>query len=273
MGKKTAAGLLGSLITAGVALGVAKYLKDYAGVKFTDDEQIDRVKSDSTAVREAAKRTYIAIKEQSNIKEAAAELSKAAGSVMTDAADIAKTAGNETVQAFKDMKVKYDEDPDAFKSEFADNINDMTHNIAKSAQDKTEEIVDRIKTAYNDFDVYEIDGEEPEDESSETEHAESAEDACEQKQVDADGEHDGSEAAGTADAASDTASETESQPQEDKSAYSKALEQAFEKKNEEQPGAHKSAEEQPLGDGSFKLSFVDDNKSTGSNVTITDDAD
>lgn len=273
MGKKTAAGLLGSLITAGVALGVAKYLKDYAGVKFTDDEQIDRVKSDSTAVREAAKRTYIAIKEQSNIKEAAAELSKAAGSVMTDAADIAKTAGNETVQAFKDMKERYDEDPDAFKSEFADNINDMTHNIAKSAQDKTEEIVDRFKTAYNDFDVYEIDGEESEDESSETEHAESADDACEQKQADADREHVGSEAAGTADAASDTASETEPQPQEDKSAYSKALEQAFEKKNDEQPGAHKSAEEQPLGDGTFKLNFVDDDKSTGSNVTITDDAD
>lgn len=268
MGKKTAAGLLGSLITAGVALGVAKYLKDYAGVKFTDDEQIDRVKSDSTAVKEAAKRTYIAIKEKSNIKEAAAELSKAAGSVMTDAADIAKTAGNETVQAFKDMKDKYDEDPDAFKSEFADNINDMTHNIVKSTQDKTEEIVDRIKTAYNDFDVYEIDGEESESGNSQAEDTESA-DNSEQEQADAFAEQAGADAAGT------SSSEAEPQPHdEDKLAYSKALEQAFEKKNEDaEPAQSKSADAQTKDDGSFRLNFIDDDKSTGSNVTITDDAD
>ena len=156
MGKKTAAGLLGTLITAGVAVGVAKYLKDYAGVSFTDDEQIDKVKSDSGAVKEAAKRTYIAIKEKSDFKEAAAELTKAAGTVVTDAADIARTAGNETVQAFKDMKNRYDEDPEAFRSEVTDNLNDMTHNLVKTTQDKTEELVDRIKNAYNDFDVYEV---------------------------------------------------------------------------------------------------------------------
>ena len=156
MGKKTAAGLLGTLITAGVAVGVAKYLKDYAGVRFTDDDQIDKVKSDSGAVKEAAKRTYIAIKEKSDFKEAAAELTKAAGTVVTDAADIARTAGNETVQAFKDMKNRYDEDPEAFRSEVTDNLNDMTHNLVKTTQDKTEELVDRIKNAYNDFDVYEV---------------------------------------------------------------------------------------------------------------------
>ena len=156
MGKKTAAGLLGTLITAGVAVGVAKYLKDYAGVSFTDDEQIDKVKSDSGAVKEAAKRTYIAIKEKSDFKEAAAELTKAAGTVVTDAADIARTAGNETVQAFKDMKSRYDENPEAFRSEVTDNLNDMTHNLVKTTQDKTEELVDRIKNAYNDFDVYEV---------------------------------------------------------------------------------------------------------------------
>lgn len=156
MGKKSAAGLLGTLITAGVAVGVAKYLKDYAGVKFTDDEQIDKVKSDSSAVKAAAKRTYIAIKEKSDFKDAAVELSKAAGSVVTDAADIAKTASNETVQAFKDMKSRYDEDPEGFKSEMTDNLSDMTHNFVKSTQDKTEELVDRIKNAYNDFDVYEV---------------------------------------------------------------------------------------------------------------------
>ena len=163
MGKKTAGGLIGTLVLAGVTLGVAKYLKDYAGVKFTDEEQLSKVKSDSSAVKDAAKRTYIAIKEKSNVKEAAAELSKAAGSVMTDAADIAKTAGTETVNAFKDMKTKYDNDPEGFKSELSENLGDMTQNIVKATQDttqnivkatqdKTGEIVDRIKGAHSDSD-------------------------------------------------------------------------------------------------------------------------
>ena len=53
MSKKTAGGILGTLIAAGAVLGVVKYLKDYADVKFTDDSQIDKVKSDSGAVKAA----------------------------------------------------------------------------------------------------------------------------------------------------------------------------------------------------------------------------
>ncbi len=236
MGKKSAAGLLGTLITAGVAVGVAKYLKDYAGVKFTDDGQIDKVKSDSSAVREAAKRTYIAIKEKSDFKEAAVELSKAAGSVVTDAADIAKTASNETVQAFKDMKTRYDEDPEGFRTEMTDNLSDMTHNIVKTTQDKTEEFVDRIKCAYNDFDVYEV---------------ENADEV-------ADSETDSAEAAAEADrlsAAQDSACDKE--------------------KTVHEETVHEEAEQdEALADGSFKLNFVDDEAQTkSSNVTITDDAE
>ena len=39
----------------------------------------------------------------------------------------------------------------------------MTHNIVKTTQDKTEEFVDRIKNAYNDFDVYEVENADAED--------------------------------------------------------------------------------------------------------------
>ena len=297
MGKKSAVGLLSTLITAGVAVGVAKYLKDYAGVKFTDDEQIDKVKSDSSAVREAAKRTYIAIKEKSNFKEAATELSKAAGSVMTDAADIAKTAGNETMQAFKDMKTKYDEDPDAFKSEFGDNISDMTQNLVKATQDKTEEFVDRIKSAYNDFDVYEVENADGADTFENAEEgkaaAESEAEAAESSAgADSAGEQSAESAHAASTATADTSVNSEAHADEPaehhdslsesltkeadniEANYSKALEEAFARKNEAAVAPHAVPEHDVHhDDGSFKLNFVDDDesKAVGSNVTITDD--
>lgn len=153
MGKKTAGGLLGTIIVTGVAVGIARYLKDYAGVKFADEGQITKVKNDSDAVRKAVKRTYIAIREKTDVKEAATELTKAAGSVMGDAADIAKTAGSETVSAFKDIRDRYEEDPEAVRAEIGENISDMTQSIAKSAQDKTAEFIDKIKSAYAEEDI------------------------------------------------------------------------------------------------------------------------
>ncbi len=153
MGKKSAAGLLGTLIAAGVAVGLAKYLKDYAGVSFTDEDQIKGVKNDSNEVKEAAKRTYIAIKEKGDVKEAAAELSKAAGAVVSDAAEIAKTAGSETATAIRDIKARYDEDPEAVKSEIAENISEMGQDIAKAAQTTAEGLKEKIMNAGSDIDV------------------------------------------------------------------------------------------------------------------------
>lgn len=249
MGKKTAGGLLGSILVAGVTLGVAKYLKDYAGVRFTDDKQIDKVKTDSNAVREAAKRTYIAIKEKSAVKEAAAELSKAAGSVVNDAADIAKTAGSETVNAFKDMKSKYEDNPETFRAEVSDNLNDMTQNIVKATQDKTEELVDRIKSAYNDFDVYEVVND---DSKSEPETQDLSDGTTEET------------------SSNDDSKESSDSSEDNKSSN---VMKSSESDNGEtvQTESEKKAE---TDDGSFTLHFVDDDKDeNGSNVTITEDAE
>ena len=150
MGKKTVFGVLGSLILAGAAVGAVKYLKDYAGVKFTDDDQIDDVKNDSKAVKESAKRTYFAIREKKDVKEAAAELSKAAGAVVSDAAEIAKTAGSETVHAIKDLKEKYNEDPDGARAQLAENLSDMTRGLARRAQDTAANIKDKLAGADED---------------------------------------------------------------------------------------------------------------------------
>lgn len=251
MSKKTAGGILGTLIATGVALGVVKYLKDYADVKFTDDSQIDKVKSDSGAVKDAAKRTYIAIKEKTDIKEAASELTKATGSVVTDACDIAKTAGTETVNAFKDMKSRYDEDPEGFKSEVSDNLADMTQGIVKATQDKTEEIVDKIKSAYSDFeeDIADQLDESSDDDTEENDSDEKDNDTASVTDEDQDNEADAKDSFTDEDEAK-TDSEAKSDDASDIN----------------------SDDEAQSADGSFKLNYVDD-KDTSSNVTITEDAE
>ena len=153
MGKKSALGLIGTIIVAGVGVGLAKYLKDYAGVQFADGEQIDGIKKDSAEVKETAKRTYFAIKEKGDVKEAAAELKKAAEAVISDAAGIAKTAGTETAAAIKDLKARYDEDPEAVKSEVAGNLNEMKQDFTRMAQDKAESIKERFTGAGEDLDI------------------------------------------------------------------------------------------------------------------------
>ena len=256
MSKKTAGGILGTLIAAGAVLGVVKYLKDYADVKFTDDSQIDKVKSDSGAVKDAAKRVYIAIREKSDIKEAAGELTKATGSVVTDACDIAKTAGTETVNAFKDMKSRYDKDPETFKNDVSDNLADMTQGIVKATQNKTEEIVDRIRNAYSDFEEDIVDNadelsddgddDDPDEEDKGTDSA-----ADEEPAAIIDEDH-------------DNEADTKSSVTEDDK--TKSDEESVDSSDKNSDYAARSA------DGSFENNHVD-GRETLSNVTITEDAE
>ena len=159
MFKKSAAGLLGTLIAAGIAAGVAKYLKDYSNASFTDEEQINKVKKNSGEVKEAAKRTYVAIKEKGNVKEAAEELAKAAGSVVSDSANIAKTAGAGAVQAAKDIKAKFDEDPEAAKEEMINNLKDMGAEISQKVTTTAEDVVERFRgeDEFTDFEDSDFD--------------------------------------------------------------------------------------------------------------------
>ena len=159
MFKKSAAGLLGTLIAAGIAAGIAKYLKDYSNASFTDEEQINKVKKNSGEVKEAAKRTYVAIKEKGNVKEAAEELAKAAGSVVSDSASIAKTAGAGAVQAAKDIKAKFDEDPEAAKEEMISNLKDMGAEISQKVTATAEDVVGRFRgeDEFTDFEDSDFD--------------------------------------------------------------------------------------------------------------------
>ena len=156
MSKKTAGGLLGTLVFAGVAAGILKYLKDYAGASYTNDDEIERVKKNSGEVKEAAKRVYIAVKDKGDIKGEATHLAKAAGDVMNDAGSIAKTAGVGAYEAAKKIKEKYTEDPDSAKDEMINNIKDMGMDIYDKAVDAADNVVNKFTSHQED---------EPEDKS------------------------------------------------------------------------------------------------------------
>ena len=151
MSKKTAGGLLGTMLIAGAAAGIAKYLKDYAGASYTNDEEIKNVKKNSAEVKKAAKRTYIAIKEKQDIKDAAGDLLEAAGNVVSDAGSIAKTAGTGVYHAAKEIKERYDEDPEAAKDEMVNNIKDMGHELMGMAADAADSVVNKF-TQHDDED-------------------------------------------------------------------------------------------------------------------------
>lgn len=150
MSKKTAGGLLGTIVIAGVAAGVAKYLKEFAGASYTKEEEIDSVKKDSAKAKEAAKRTFIAIKEKEGVKEAAGELAEAAGSVITDAGSIAKTAGSGALNAAKEVKAKYSENPDTAKDELIANLKKMGQEMIDLAGELAESAKDKIKSAVSE---------------------------------------------------------------------------------------------------------------------------
>ncbi len=147
MSKRRAGGFLGTLILAGIAAGIVKYLKDYSDVPLTDEEQIKNVRKNSSEVKEAAKRTYVAIKEKGDFKEAAGDLAKAAGAVVADSADIAKTAGAGAVQAVKEMKAKYDEDPEAAREEMVNNLKDMGAELSQKMTETAENVAERFRAA------------------------------------------------------------------------------------------------------------------------------
>ena len=144
MSKKTAGGLLGTLVVAGVVAGVLKYLKDYAGASYTKDDEIDRVKKNSGEVKEAARRVYIAVKDKGDVKTEAAQLAKAAGDVVADAGNIAKTAGVGAYEAAKKIKEKYSEDPESAKDEMINNIKDMGMDIYDKAVDAADNVVNKF---------------------------------------------------------------------------------------------------------------------------------
>lgn len=125
--------LLGVAVAAAGVAAISKYLKDYTNYKPATDDDMDDIKASGEKVRDAAKRTYVAIKENGDVKEAAEELLDAAKEAADDAGRLAETVGNNTVEFVKEEKARFEEDPQLYKNTVSDNIRSFGDDVAAAA--------------------------------------------------------------------------------------------------------------------------------------------
>lgn len=125
--------LLGIAVTAGAVAAVAKYLKDYTNYKPAGEEDMDDIKASGEKVKDAAKRTYVAIKENGDVKEAAGGLLDAAREAADDAGRLAETVGANTVEFVKEEKARFEEDPEMYRNEVSGNIRSFGDDVAAAA--------------------------------------------------------------------------------------------------------------------------------------------
>ena len=125
--------LLGVTVAALGVAAVSRYLKEYTNYKPAADEDMDDIKESGEKVRDAAKRTYVAIKENGDVKEAAGELLDAAREAADEAGRLAGTVGSNTVEFVKEEKARFEEDPELYKSTVSDNIRNFGDDVAAAA--------------------------------------------------------------------------------------------------------------------------------------------
>ena len=121
--------LLGLAVAAGGIYAAGKYMKKYTDFKACDEEDIESIKANGEMVKEAAKRTYVSIKEKKDVKEAAGELKEATVNTLKDAGRIVSAAGTNTVNFVKEEKEKYTEDPDGYKENLKGSFEDIKENV------------------------------------------------------------------------------------------------------------------------------------------------
>jgi len=145
--------MLGTLLAGVGAFAIFKYLRDYTDYKAADKEDLNELKNGTENVRDAVKRTYIAIKANSDVTQPAGELGKAVAQMADGAGKVLTAVTPNTIEFAKAQKKKYDSDPEAFKQEFASNLKsmgteavDLIENLKGDAEslfkDKTEKAAD-----------------------------------------------------------------------------------------------------------------------------------
>ena len=140
MSKRGSGKYFGLAALAAAAAVFVKYLKDYTDFKDAAEPDLSNLKDSTGAAKEAAKRTYISIRDKAGVKEAAGDLAKAAGRMAMDAGNVAAAAGRTTVDTVKDIKNKYDTDPEAAKEEVIGNLKDMKDDITDSISEAADKL-------------------------------------------------------------------------------------------------------------------------------------
>lgn len=148
MGKKTNFGLLAVAAAAGAVAVAAKYLKDYTDFKTDAARDFHDLEDNTEEVKDAAKRTYISIKEHSDasdVKAAAGEFARATADAAKDAGILAKKAGHTTVEAVKEIKERYNEDPEGTREGLIDSLRGISADAARKISRVTAAAADKLQ--------------------------------------------------------------------------------------------------------------------------------
>jgi len=134
--------LIGVAVVAAGAYVVGKYLHDYTDYKAAKDEDLEGIRQGGSDVKNAAKRTYVAIREKNDVKAPVTELGQAIGEVATGTGKLIGAVGVNTAEFVKGEKEKYDLDPKAYREEVADNFKDMGQQAVNTLNNIKEDAID-----------------------------------------------------------------------------------------------------------------------------------
>lgn len=112
-------------VAAAGVYAVGKYIHDYTDYKLAEKKDLDELKNGGEHVKEAAKRTYIAIKTGNDVNQPASELGTAVAEVAGDAGKIMNAAGANTKEFALNEKEKYMSNPVEYRAKVAENIKNM----------------------------------------------------------------------------------------------------------------------------------------------------
>jgi len=146
--------IVGIAVVAAGAYAVGKYLNDYTDYKAAGDEDLDQLKNGGEKAKEAAKRTYIAIRSNTDVTEPAGELGRAAAEVAEGAGKLVTAVGTNTMNFVKSEKEKYAADPRAYKEQVGENLKEMGQQAAEifnTVKEDASNIVSEVKTTAEGF--------------------------------------------------------------------------------------------------------------------------
>lgn len=126
---------------------VSKYLRNYTDYRFADQDDLDELKNGGEKAKEAAKRTYIAIRSGDDVNEPVSELGSAMAEVAEDAGRVISSVGCNAREFAIKEKEKYSEDPAAYRAQVAENLKDLR----RQTTDLFTGLKEDAETAFSEF--------------------------------------------------------------------------------------------------------------------------
>lgn len=134
--------LIGLAVAAAGVYVIGKYLHDYTDFKPAGEEDLEGIRKGGSDMKDAVKRTYVAIRDKSDVKEPAQDIGNALGEMACGTGKLISTVGSNTADFVKSEKERYDLDPKAYRQEVADNFKDMGQQAVNTLNNLKEDAID-----------------------------------------------------------------------------------------------------------------------------------